>query len=79
MNDRSNYRSDDYISGGDRSEETGKIRQAIGEGHQYTSEPRRDVQVVNLESRIDATVQTHADGQDHHRQPGIAASERGGD
>lgn len=70
------YLSDDDVPGRDGREETSEVGQAVGEAHEDSCEARRDVEVVDLEARVDAAVEADADGEDGHGQRRVAARER---
>lgn len=69
----------DQISGGQRRQQTGQVRCAVCQRHQEAGETRRNVQMVDLEAGVDATVESHSDGEHGHRQVTIASGVRGDD
>lgn len=63
----------DNVASDDRSQQTGQVSQTVGQAHQYAREPRRYVQMVDFESRINGSVESHAHGENSHCQVRVAA------
>jgi len=60
-------------------QETRQVGRAVRDGHQKAGEARGEVQVVDLEAGVDASVQAHSNGEDGQGQSSITARVRGGD
>jgi len=67
------------VAGDDRGQQTSQVGQTIGQAHQYSGEPRRYVQMVDFESRVNGAVETHTYGQYGHSQVRVAARVGRGD
>lgn len=69
----------DDLAGSEGSQQTGEVTHAVGEGHEDAGEARRDVQVVHLEPRVDASVEADPHRQDGDCQHRVTPCIRGGD
>uniref|UniRef100_A0A182JM67 Uncharacterized protein n=1 Tax=Anopheles atroparvus TaxID=41427 RepID=A0A182JM67_ANOAO len=63
----------DDVAGRHRCEQSGQVGRAVGERHQDACVPGREVEVVDLEPGIDATVKAHTNGQNGDGEPTAAA------
>jgi len=59
-------------------QKSSQIGRAVRDGHQKAGKARGEVQVVDLEAGVDASVQAHSNGEDRQGQSPIAARVRGG-
>lgn len=53
---RHTYPFVDYVAGDYRGQQTGQVGQTVGQTHQYSGEPRRYIQMVDFESRVNGAV-----------------------
>lgn len=71
------YISINKMSGSQGCQKTGQVGRTICERHKNSGKSWRNVQVVNFETRIDATIKTHSNGQNGNGKNTIATSVRG--
>lgn len=57
---RKTYPAVDDVARREWCQQACQIGHAVGEGHEYSCEPRRDVKMVDLKPRVDTTIESNS-------------------